>query len=72
MLSYPTQSSKASKIQKAPELQQDISFPVPFREQERYLKLADDFLALDDRPQKHNNVVPINRDRPVRERKKAA
>ena len=40
-----------------PEAADDLSFPVPFREQAWYLKLAEDFLALDGRRQ-NDNVIP--------------
>jgi hypothetical protein len=46
----------------------DLSFPVPFREQGKYLKLASDFLSPDDNQPPHTET-PIERDRPVQGRK---
>jgi hypothetical protein len=56
----------------AKNLKDDLSFPVPYREQAKYLKLADDFLALDQRLHHSHKVIPIDRDRTVCKRKKAA
>jgi hypothetical protein len=37
----------------------DLSFPVPYHEQQRYLELADLFLALDEKHSRGSNVIPI-------------
>jgi len=42
----------------------DISFPVSYREQAKYLKLADDFLALDKKPDR-GPVISIDAGRHV-------
>ena len=47
------------KIRKMPEEQTDLSFPVPYGEQAKFLQLADEFLALDTEPQ-NSNVIPID------------
>jgi hypothetical protein len=49
--------------------QDNLSFPVPFREQEKYLKLASDFLSPDDNQPPHHTETPIERNRSVQERK---
>ena len=54
-----TRKPLAKKLKKE---DSDLSFPVPYQEQAKYLKLATDFMALggyypDDR------VIPIDRDR---------
>jgi hypothetical protein len=49
------------KVRKMPE-ETDLSFPVPYGEQAKFLQLADEFLALDPGPQ-DSNVIPINGDR---------
>jgi hypothetical protein len=38
----------------------DLSFPVSCREQQRYLKLADLFLALDEEHSRSSNVIPLD------------
>jgi hypothetical protein len=49
----------------------DLSFPVSYREQQRYLELADHFLALDERHPRGSNVTPIDSRRPSRLQKTA-
>lgn len=51
----------------------DISFPVSYREQAKYLKLADDFLVLDKKPERAP-VISIEAGRHVHnpKRKKSA
>jgi len=56
------------RIQKPPKRKDNLSFPVPYREQAKYLKLADDFLALHERHDS-DKVVPIDRGRHVERRK---
>jgi hypothetical protein len=50
----------------------DLSFPVSYREQQKYLELADRFLQLDQAPPKRSNVVPIDHGRRLKKAKKAA
>lgn len=38
----------------------DLSFPVPYREQQRYFELADVFLALDEKPFPSGKVIPFD------------
>lgn len=51
----------------------DISFPVSYREQAKYLKLADDFLVLDKKPDRAR-VISIEAGKHVHnpKRKKSA
>jgi hypothetical protein len=42
-------------------LQDDLAFPVSFREQARFLDMADRFLALGN-PRDGHNLVPIDSD----------
>jgi hypothetical protein len=61
------------QIQKPPQREDSLSFPVPYREQAKYLKLADDFLAL-DQPPNSDKVFPTDwgRHAPGWQRKKVA
>jgi hypothetical protein len=60
-------------VRKVAETNGDISFPVSYREQAKYLKLADDFLAL-DKPRDKGEVISIQAGRyiPSQRRKKSA
>jgi hypothetical protein len=60
-------------VRKAAETNSDISFPVSYQEQAKYLKLADDFLAL-DKPRDKGEVISIEAGRHIRaqRRKKSA
>ena len=58
-----------------PETPPDISFPVPYQEQAKFLKIADDFLALKETQQDQNTLVSIDSGRAVKlaaERKQVA
>jgi hypothetical protein len=46
-------------VKKMPEASEDLSFPVPYSEQAKFLKLADDFLVLEEQPQETSNVIPM-------------
>jgi hypothetical protein len=61
-------------VRKAAETNSDISFPVSYQEQAKYLKLADDFLALDKPRDKGSEVISIEAGRHIRaqRRKKSA
>jgi len=53
------------RIQKTPKAQDELSFPVPYREHAKYLDLAHRFLAAD--PSGNGSaVIPIDRDRRFR------
>ena len=57
-----TRKPLAKKLKKE---DSDLSFPLPYQEQAKYLKLATDFMALGSYyPGDH--VVPIDRNRGVR------
>jgi hypothetical protein len=47
----------------------DLSFPVSYHEHARYLKLADLYLALDERSGRSSKVIPIDRGKQVQNRK---
>jgi len=47
------------RIQKAPKAQDELSFPVPYREQAKYLDLANRFMAVRNSPNGHK-VIPID------------
>jgi hypothetical protein len=52
------------QIRKAKKTRDDISFPVPFAQQGKYLEIADRFLG-EDQPSDSANVVPIDKDSAV-------
>jgi hypothetical protein len=64
----PRRRQKAVRNRKA---QDDLSFPVPFREQAKFLELANRFLELHelDREQRDNGVLSIEQRRPSRLKK---
>jgi hypothetical protein len=49
------------QIRKAKKTRDDISFPVPFAQQGKYLEIADRFLG-EDPPPDSANVVPIDKE----------
>jgi len=53
------------QVRKVPEVHDDIAFPVPYREHAKYLKLADDFLALAGHDHLTSKVIPIDQRRRI-------
>jgi hypothetical protein len=51
------------KTERAGCVNDDLAFPVPFREQAKYLELADRFIEMDQRGNGRGNVIPIDRGR---------
>jgi hypothetical protein len=66
----PPQPKPQLAVPVLPKFSPDLSFPVSYREQQKYLELADRFLALDG--QKTDKVIPIDLRRRSVRRKKAA
>lgn len=54
------------KIRQMPETPPDLSFPVPYPEQAKYLKIADDFLGLKEPQQDQSTLISIDSGRAVK------
>jgi hypothetical protein len=59
---HPHMEGAEHKVCTIPGEQTDLSFPVPYVDQAKFLTLADKFLALKSEP-RDSNVIPIEGDR---------